>query len=97
MTTTKKAQISTLTKIALAILIFVILVALYIRLFGGLGTSSKQAAGNIDNYDGDAVINIVDKCPCNSGDIKNDGCPLNYKITGNNQGMEDKSCLSRLS
>lgn len=95
----KKAQISTLTKIALSILVFIVVGAILLRLYGGVGTSGKQAAGNVDDYDGDGVINIVDSCPCykEGGDIKNDGCSLNYKIKGDKKGLEDRSCLSKLA
>lgn len=99
MINSKKTQIWKLLGIALAILVFIVIVTIITGIFGRLGTSSKQATGNVDDYDKDGIINIVDKCPCHkeSGNIKNDGCPLDYKIKGDNKGIEDRGCLSKLT
>jgi len=44
------------------------------------------------DFDGDKIINLVDKCPCVLGTIENDGCPNNYKITGKQEGKESTKC-----
>ena len=103
----KKGQISKLTAIAFSILVFFILIKLSFYIFGGVGKSAQEEAGYIDDYDKDGAINGpkgsytkasgFDACPCIPGDIKNDGCSLNYKIRGDNKGLEDRTCLSKLT
>jgi hypothetical protein len=60
------------------------------KLFGNLFTGANQQAEGVDDKDGDGIANFIDKCPCNSGDIDNNGCSIGHKITGD----EDRSCLN---
>ena len=102
-----KGQISKLAAIAFALIVFILLIAVSMRLFGGAGKSGQEAQAYADDFDKDGAINGAkgaytkapgfDACPCIPGDIKNDGCPLNHKIIGDNKGLEDRGCLNKLT
>lgn len=103
----KKAQISILRQIALALLIFIVLITLYRYFLGGIGKSGQEYTAYTDDFDKDKAINGpkgsytkapgFDACPCIPGDLKNDGCPLNHKIIGDGKGIEDRSCLTKIA
>lgn len=102
-----KGQISKLAAIALALIIFILLIAVSTRLLRGAGKGGQEAQAYADDFDKDGAINGAkgtytkapgfDACPCISGDIKNDGCPLNHKIVGDGKGLEDRTCLAKLA
>lgn len=76
----------------LVLVILVIIVAITVTFFG---RGFANIGCNLDNYDKDQLPDCQDSCPCVSGAIENKGCPAGYKITGTDQGIEDKSCLKK--
>ncbi len=80
-----------ITIVLLLIFLFVYSGA-WTKLFGAgiseiKGQTSEYGPGG--DYDGDGVINLADKCPCQAGEIENNGCNSGYKPKEN----EDKTCL----
>ena len=61
------------------------------KLFGKEVSGLNDQVDKTADADNDNVINLIDKCPCKSGDFENDGCPLGVKPTEN----EDKACLAK--
>ena len=76
---------------AALLLFFLLYTNVWARLFGKSASSVDQALDLTGDKDQDNVMNRLDKCPCKTGDIENDGCPIGYKPTDN----EDKSCLTK--
>lgn len=76
---------------ALLLIFFVIYAAGFFDFWGkGLGTLNDQVqfGGDADN---DGVINGRDKCPCDPGEIENDGCRLGHDSMDN----ENRDCLEK--
>lgn len=93
------SQMMELLVIIFLIVLFVYLSSkLYIYFFGKETSELKERFISIEDYDKDGVSNIADKCPCppqGFGVMENEGCPANYKIKGDGQGIEDRTCLSK--
>ena len=81
-----------LVAIMAAILLFFILYTnVWANLFGKTASGVNEQIDLTGDFDKDNLMNRLDKCPCKIGDIENDGCPIGYKLTDN----EDKSCLTK--
>ena len=74
----------------LALVALVVLIAAFLQLSG---KGFANIRGCIDNHDTDQLPDCEDSCPCTDGSRENKGCPVNYVITGNGKGPEDRSCL----
>ena len=87
------------------IIIFAVLALLFFVMysFGAFPIINEIFAGtkcNIKNVDGDkdGVVDYFDKCPCQSGEISDNGCPADYVDANGNikKDKEDaviKTCL----
>jgi len=64
------------------------------KLYGKLFSETSQHVSGTDDKDNDGVPNLADKCPCNSGELENGGCPTGYNPTGEPRGPESRSCLT---
>ena len=72
-------ELSLTVVVVAAILLFTAIVLLTI--FKGLiGKEAEQAHGIIGDYDGDGILDLVDKCPCDSGISEHSGCPSAAKL-----------------
>jgi len=64
--------------ISLAMMAFIIVVWAFIfpKLSGQVSAETVDRVTDTGNYDGDDLINILDKCKCQYGEDDNDGCPV---------------------
>ncbi len=84
----------TVVIIALLLLFFLIYSGALSKLYGKLFSETNQQVSGAEDSDNDGVSNLADKCPCNSGELENSGCPAGYKPTGKPEGTEARSCLT---
>ena len=76
---------------AAILLFFFLYTNVWAGLFGKTASGTSEQIDLTGDKDQDNLMNRLDKCPCKAGDIENDGCPIGYKPTDN----EDKSCLTK--
>lgn len=64
--------------ISLAMMAFIVVIWAFIlpKLSGQVSAETVDRVTDTGNYDGDDLINILDKCKCQYGEEENDGCPL---------------------
>ena len=85
----------TVVVIAALLIFLLIYMGVWSRLFGKSTSGLNEQIDMTGDKDQDNVMNRFDKCPCNTGDAENEGCPIGYKITNTNSGVEDKLCLTK--
>ena len=73
---------------ALVLLFIFVYSSAWANIFRKSASSLNEQIGSASDYDKDGVINIDDKCPCIVGDLNNQGCPAEYKITETGTGNE---------
>ena len=81
--------------IVILLLFLAIYTGVFTKLFGKGASGINDQFGSAGDPDNDNVINLVDKCPCQSGEQDNEGCPSGHKILGNGQGYEGRDCLKK--
>ena len=78
---------------ALLLIFFFVYSGTVFKLYNKLFSGTDEQIESARDADKDNVANFADKCPCQPGDIGNNGCPIGYKITGSNSGEENRDCL----
>lgn len=87
-----------LVAVVIALIALVIYLVFFVRSSSEGFSGFKKEIDLLGDCDKDAVINRLDKCPCDETDLgspANDGCPEGYRIRGDNKGKEDRSCLEK--
>ena len=84
--------------IFLAIGLFTVLVLAIIvpRLFGGTSTQASELLSSTRDYDGDGVADFFDKCACEQGDDRNDGCPSGKEVKGTAAKKQEEECRKKI-
>ena len=68
--------------IVITLVVVFIVSVIYQNLFGKSAAEAYDLLSSTRDYDNDGVANFYDKCPCDIGDEKNEGCPPDKQKTG---------------
>lgn len=93
----KSIELSLTVVVVAAILLVTAVVLLFI--FQGLiGKQTEQAHGLIGDYDGDSILDMVDKCPCDMGVQEYAGCKSESQLEEYEKSedkFEFRKCLTK--
>jgi len=78
----------------LTIGVFAVLVIFYIipKLLGKEASQASDLISSTKDFDGDGVQDYFDRCDCDYGDSRNDGCPPGMEKTGDTAITREKEC-----
>lgn len=92
----KKSIELSLTVVVVAAILLITAVVLLGIFYGLIGKESKQAHGLIGDDDGDGIMDMVDKCPCNAGSTEFEGCTsLLFQKYKENPDSINRDCVTK--
>jgi len=81
-----------LVYIIIAVFIFLILVFVVPRLLGKGTSQASDFLSSTKDYDNDGIADYFDKCACEQGSDKYDGCTSEEKMKGQAAIEREKQC-----
>lgn len=89
----KKSIELSLTVVVIAAILLTTAVVLLSVFYGLIGKEAKQAHRLISDYDGDGILDMADKCPCDSGYSEFGGCENKANLEDYENAKRD--CLKK--
>ena len=78
------------------VFVFFVLSVIVPRLLGKSSAEASDILSASRDYDGDSIADYYDRCACQSGDGKNDGCPSGIQTTGPAALEREKECKKKI-
>ncbi len=91
------AMVDFLIYLALGLFIVFVLAVLVPRLIGKSGTEASSLLSATKDYDGDGIADFYDKCACEYGEERNDGCPVGMETKGETAIIREKECKKKIT
>ena len=80
----------------LALLVFFVISTISPNLLGKGSREVSKSLSLTKDYDNDGIMDYFDKCACDSGDEKNDGCPAGTDVRSEAAVKKEKDCRDKI-
>lgn len=82
----------------ITLVVVAISVVIYQTLIGKEAAQASELISSSTDFDKDGIANIIDRCDCIKGTIKNEGCPTGFPIDDEGRMKnEEDDCKEKMA